>query len=380
MRVCVVCAEFYGWGASGGYGFATRSIGRELVKRGIEVFAVVPQPRGKKETELTIDGIRIRSYSRSAMWRAADVFRSCDADIYHSQEPSLATYIAAMTMPKRKHIITARYPRMLGDWLVEFRSPTTNKLQVLLTCLYYENFLVHFALHRADSICCPTEFLLPKVKKKYRLDTDPLVLPTPVQFPTEFRKSENPTVCYVGRLDRRKRPELFLDLTVKFPTVQFIAAGASQDSSYALWLRERYMHAPNLEVLGFVDQFAGKGLSAVFGKSWILVNTSTREGLPNTFIEACAHGCAILSEVDSDGFASRFGTVVSRGDFARGLEHLLAGDRWRERGQRGYEYVREAYHPRRAIQLHLAEYTRLLGGRAASVSHTGARGTGLENT
>ena len=85
---------------------------------------------------------------------------------------------------------------MLGDWLVEFRSPTTSKLRVLLTLLYYENFLVRFAVHRADSICCPAEFLLPKVRKKYRLDADPLVLPTPIQFPNEFHKSETPTVCF----------------------------------------------------------------------------------------------------------------------------------------------------------------------------------------
>jgi len=94
MRICLICSEFLGWGSAGGYGFATRSIGRALVRRGHEVFAVVPQPRGKTETALEIDGIQIRSHPRPNFAAARDLFRACDADIYHSQEPSLSTYLA----------------------------------------------------------------------------------------------------------------------------------------------------------------------------------------------------------------------------------------------------------------------------------------------
>src|SRR4029079_11879393 len=86
---------------------------------------------------------------------------------------------------------------------------------------------------------------------------------------------------------------------------------------------------PNLEMPGHVDQFASGAVASALNESWILVNTAVREGLPNAFLEAAAHGCAILSAVDPDGFASRFGVKVEADNFAAGLETLLQGDRWR---------------------------------------------------
>jgi hypothetical protein len=94
-----------------------------------------------------------------------------------------------------------------------------------------------------------------------------------------------------------------------------------------------------------------------------VVNTAAREGLPNAFIEAAAHRCAILSEVDPDGFASRFGARVEGGDFAGGLAWLLERDRWRERGTRGYAHVRDTFELRQAVDQHLAVYDELVGGR-----------------
>ena len=38
----------------------------------------------------------------------------------------------------------------------------------------------------------------------------------------------------------------------------------------------------------FVDQFAGDALSRILAESWIIMNTSAREGLPNSMIEAAA--------------------------------------------------------------------------------------------
>ena len=170
-----------------------------------------------------------------------------------------------------------------------------------------------------------------RVGRKYRLRQPPRFLPTPIRVPAQVRKSDRPTVCYVGRLDRRKRPERFFALAAACPDVHFIVAGAAQDPAFAAELDR--LAPPNLEQRGFVDQFAGDALSAILGESWVLANTSAREGLPNSYIEACAHRCAILSPVDPDGFASRFGALVTDSDFVAGLRRLLAGWPWRRAGR-----------------------------------------------
>ncbi|HSG27734.1 MAG TPA: hypothetical protein VLA34_04575, partial [Candidatus Krumholzibacterium sp.] len=63
-----------------------------------------------------------------------------------------------------------------------------------------------------------------------------------------------------------------------------------------------------------------------------------------------------------DGFASLFGFHAGDDNFAAGLEVLLANGTWKERGIRGYEYVKETFELHRAIDLHLAAYERVLSG------------------
>ncbi|UCD45896.1 MAG: hypothetical protein JSV27_05280, partial [Candidatus Bathyarchaeota archaeon] len=96
--------------------------------------------------------------------------------------------------------------------------------------------------------------------------------------------------------------------------------------------------------------------------SWIVVNTSVSECLPVSFLEAGAHGCAILSFHDPDGFASNFGYHVTDGDLDEGLLSLLQDDAWRERGRRGFAYVSDVHELNRVVDLHLAAYGALLSG------------------
>ena len=159
MKVCLICSEFFGWGKAGGFGFATRSIGRGLYDLGVEVSAVIPRPRGKHDSELEIDHIKIFSYPRYDFKRALNLFQLCDADIYHSQEPSLGSWLAQVAMSERAHVVTSRDPRLLKDWWIEFLYPTLSKFQVLKTCIHYENPLTYRAVRNADAVCCPARFL-----------------------------------------------------------------------------------------------------------------------------------------------------------------------------------------------------------------------------
>ncbi len=62
MKVCFLCTEIFAWGKFGGFGRATRTIGRELVKRGVEVTVIVPRRQNQKPIEM-LDGMRILGFS-----------------------------------------------------------------------------------------------------------------------------------------------------------------------------------------------------------------------------------------------------------------------------------------------------------------------------
>lgn len=360
MRICLISVEIFAWGKYGGFGRATRLIGRELARRGVDVTAVVPRRGDQKPVEM-LDGIRVLGFEPRRFLDALDLFRQADADVYHSEEPSLGTYLAQRAAPDRRHVVTFRDPRDSSDWRTEFRLPSLNPAQVIANWLYEDNFLVRRAVRRADARFAAAKMIIPKARRKYGLAEDPTFLPTPVDAPKDLVKADRPTVCFVSRWDKRKRPELFFDLARVFPQVRFLAAGQSRNAEYDAQLRREYGNLPNLELLGFIDQFRSDALSKLLEQSWILANTAAREGLPNSFIEAAAHGCAILSAVDPDEFASRFGCRVQDDDFAAGLRFLLENDRWRELASAGRRYVFETFSLENAINRHLEIYERLTG-------------------
>lgn len=358
MKICLICVEIFAWGKYGGFGRSARMLGRELAKRGVDVTAVVPRRTGQRAVE-DLDGIRVLGFDPGKPFSAADLYREANADIYHSQEPSFGTYLARRAMPDRKHVITFRDTRDLRDWWIEFLYPSLNYPQVMANFMYEDNFFVHGATRKANAWFTAARLLIPKARKKYKLPRDPEFLPSPIPFPETVQKSETPVVCFVARMDRRKRPNLFFELARRFSDVQFEAVGSGRDNAWAAELYARYGNLPNLVLHGFVDQFGGTQLSEILSRSWILVNTSARESLPTTFIEAAAHGCAILSEIDPDGFSSNFGYFVRDGDYENGLETLLKNGLWHEKAARGMQFARDTFGPDESIERHLQIYENL---------------------
>ena len=203
MHICLICTEIFAWGKHGGFGRATRMLGKELVKRGIQVSAVVPRREGQKPIEI-LDGITVYSFDSSKFLSSGKIFRSIDADIFHSQEPSFSTFIAMKAMPGNKHLITFRDTRLSADWLTELRLPSKNYLQVLSNIVFEDNFLVHTAVRTADLLLAASNHLIPIARKKYKLKIDPRFQATPIDMPERITKAEKPTICFNSRLDRRK--------------------------------------------------------------------------------------------------------------------------------------------------------------------------------
>lgn len=361
MRICFVVSQIFAWGKYGGFGSLTRTLGRELVKRGIEVCAVTLK-RPEQPSTWKLDGITVTGYPASSVFSSGKLYQARAADIYHSQEPSIGTYVAQKSMPNSKHIVTSQDPRTNYDWLIESRYfSLKQKITFPLMYLYEKNFFIKKAVQKADAVYCQAKYIAPKTKSLYALNNTPDFLPNPVIVPKDNPvKAKAPTVCFVARLDRRKRPKMFFDLAKQFPNVKFITVGAAHDKQYGNYLNEQYSDIPNLEMAGFVDQFTSNKLYEIIGQSWVMINTAARECLPVAFLEAAANRCAILSCNNPDGFAENFGYHVKNDDYASGLKFLLQDDLWRSLGEKGYEYVNKTHELNTVIDQHILFYENLL--------------------
>lgn len=280
-------------------------------------------------------------------------------------------------MPDRAHLVTFRDPMEATDWRIELAHAGPARLATLAYLCYLDNPLVTRAIHRASGLYGAAHCVIAKAARKYRLRQSPSFLPTPVDIPPPGTKSARPTVCFVGRLHRRKRPERFLELARNFPGVRFICVGSTDEHGYEQRLRRRYADLPNLEMTGAIDQFRTDRLQRILEQSWVLVDTAAREGLPTTFLEAAANRCAILSRVDPDGFATRFGYHAhSDADLAHGLQSLLTDNRWKSLGESGADYVSSVFATDRAVDRHLDAYRLALDTGASQLDQGPCRRIG----
>jgi hypothetical protein len=133
-------------------------------------------------------------------------------------------------------------------------------------------------------------------------------------------------LLWVARCESVKRPMLFLDLAEALPGARCRMICSSQEAELWEGVRVRAEALPNVE---FLDGVAYAEIQSHFDASKVLVNTSSHEGVPNTFIHAGRGGAAIASlEVDPDGMFGVFRAgVLARGDMGTltdQLEALLA--------------------------------------------------------
>ena len=348
LSVCFITLELFNWGLYGGIGKATRKIGSELVKRGVQVQVVMPRGKGQGKEE-DLEGMTVSSFPISSYPFTSNIYRESEADIFHSQEPSWGTLIARKSCPDKKHVVTIQNPRTVSEWnqVYQFYLPRRRIFNHLF------QGKISKCVKNSDRVMCQAQYTIEKAKKIYNLQHQPMFLPNPVDIPPKPRKSTTPTACFLGRLDGEKRPSHFFELAKQFPEVDFLVMGKSHDKKRQSRIEKEQAKIGNLELLGFMD---GAEKDEVLARSWILVNTSVSECLPVAFLEAAASRCAILSYHDPDGFASRGGCHVSPSCLVGGLRWLLDEDRWRSRGEAGYEYVCKVHETSKVIDQHLELY------------------------
>ena len=362
--------EAFAWGVHGGFGYVTRTLARELAHRGVEVSVVTQRRRGQREIE-ELDGFTVYGYPshfgaphivrafRSRM-DSLQYYKLVNADIYHSQEASYNTIAAQSACPKKKHLITFQDPYDEGEWRrISLVEPTFRMTPSFRARLWFEQRALSSACRRATALYTQASFLSPRVKKLYGLGSEPAFLPNPVYVPRRrIRKSDTPMVCFLARWDPQKRVNLFLDLARRFPNVHFVAMGRGHDLVRDAEIRRSYVGVSNLDMTGFIDE---EEKSRVLEESWALVNTSVREALPVSFLEALAHETPIISGEDPDGLTSTYGLKVVGDDYVSAIKVMLGSEDWFRIGRRGRAHVEEVYEVGTVVEQHLKAYRSAIG-------------------
>lgn len=103
-------------------------------------------------------------------------------------------------------------------------------------------------------------------------------------------------IIWVGSFADRKRPALIVELARLVPNRRFKIVGGGSDGQTAR-IRMLAADLKNIEFTGFVPYAE---VEQHFDGAAVLVNTSTGEGFPNTFMQAWSRGVPTLSFFDAD--------------------------------------------------------------------------------
>lgn len=157
------------------------------------------------------------------------------------------------------------------------------------------------AISRADAIVSQTQYQADNVAETF--DVVSRIIPNgyPPVASTE-QQTERGFFLWVGNINEDiKRPHLYLDIAERTPRSEFVMIGPrTSDDDYHKRIVERSRRLDNVDYLGPVNP---DKIHSYFQQAIALLNTSPKEGFPNTFLEAWRYGTPVLSlDVDPQRF------------------------------------------------------------------------------
>jgi glycosyltransferase involved in cell wall biosynthesis len=143
-----------------------------------------------------------------------------------------------------------------------------------------------------------------------------VIRPSAHPMPEGGSGQERSFFLWVARSEPWKQPEVYLDLARAYPGEEFVmVCPPSQEKALFETIRRKAGDLANVRFLEYVPY---REIPSYFRRARAFVNTSRKEGFPNTFIEAAREGTPVLSlTVDPDGilgehrFGKTFGGDVS---------------------------------------------------------------------
>ncbi|HVO77014.1 MAG TPA: glycosyltransferase family 4 protein [Candidatus Bathyarchaeia archaeon] len=363
MKVCFFSPTAYSYfrpdKAAWGGGAETQQllVARHMLSKGIEVSFIVgdyDQPRVE-----TVDGITlIKSFALFKgnrklrfvpdMLRIRQAMRIADADIYNQRSTSFYTGQLAFFASELGKAFTFSLCsdfNCYADGRGALRGPMPH--------------LYRYGIGKADAVIAQTEkqkrLMLQNFGRQTVVIRNGITIP-PLETPRSHErqgsseegagpwKGEDPGFLWVGRFLHEKRPELFLDIARALPEARFTMIGGwAGDEGYSATVARTAAGLANVTHLPFVPPAE---IEAYYRQATALINTSTYEGFPNTYLHAWVYGVPVITlEIDPDDIISshRIGTVA--GTFEKLVEavrrmHEDPSAR-NEMSSRASRYVRE---------------------------------------
>ncbi len=350
-RLCILLGGHFS-NAQGGAEYQAGCIAEEVAKRGgYEVFylarAIHPsyQPPGYQLVQITGENWLNR---KAFFFDAFDLYRvlsDIQPDVIYQR--GLMAYTGVAAWYAKRHGCRLVF-HIAHDFDVSSHISFLSKGKLLKAI---DRRVGEYGIRRADAIIAQTHWQNNLLKSYYGREATAVIgnfHPLPVE---EIEKSGAIKVVWVANFKPNKRPEMFVRLAEALrhiADIEFIMIGhPGSQKRYS----NLYRQMEKLENLQFLGLQPLNKVNEILAKSHIFVNTSVKEGFPNTFVQAWMRQVPVVSlDVDLDGVlaAGRIGFLSgSYEQLKKDVERLILNGNLRSSmGIEARDYAFENHSPR----------------------------------
>jgi glycosyltransferase involved in cell wall biosynthesis len=342
-------------------------IAPELARRGFDV-SMISMDFGQEEGSV-VKGVRMLKMHTpdeglpvvrflhprlTSLWRA---LKRADADVYYQRTSAAHTgFMAAFC---RVHGRRSIYGGASDMDFVRGKQEITYAR---------DRKIFEYGLRNVDMVFAQNPFQVRAAREHYGRDA--VLIPNCLEPPPGAHGDPKGYVLWVATVRPAKRPELLVELARRMPRHRFVMVGGADSGPggkvYAQAAREAMARLPNATVHGFLP-FAEA--DRLFDGARLVINTSTYEGFPNTFLQAWCRGVPTVGFIDT-GSRHRGQPVY---DYVTDIEQAHAAVKrlmeddgaWTEASHRVREHFAERHSVPAVAAMYESEIERLAQRKAA---------------
>jgi glycosyltransferase involved in cell wall biosynthesis len=316
-------------GRGGGAEVQAWLLAKELAHRGYVVSYIAQSIQNKQGQEEIIDGVTIKwvKYAHHFRWSNGFQYykglKKENPDFVIQRMTSFTTGVIGLycKLNNKTFIWICTDNESPFKWFhykKQLKINKENEVGIVKSLIFRFNSIINdlsiqFGMRFIDHAFTQNEFQRKALADSFGIESFKMISghEKPRVFLTPEQKIDRGIVLWVSNLGPNKQPNLFIELArvAKDLKLRFVMIGSRSDQSY---LENLFKKKPdNLEWLG---KLTFKETLEWFDRTTFFINTSKKEGFPNTYIQAWLRGVPVISMgVDPDGIIQKYklGYVVN---------------------------------------------------------------------
>ncbi|MCG8015851.1 MAG: glycosyltransferase family 4 protein [Candidatus Thiodiazotropha sp. 'RUGA'] len=188
--------------------------------------------------------------------------------------------------------------------------------------------LYEYGIRKAAHIVCQNQKQCELLKLNYKLSATLIksLVEKPLKDYSQYKRDIE--ILWVANIRKIKRPNLAIELAQRLPHRHFNMVGGPLTGHQELYL-DIEKEAGLAENINFFGRIPYHDVGDLYDRARVFVNTSDKEGFPNTFLQSWRRGVPVVTFFDPDGLITREGlgyAVNSMDEMEQVVEKLINDD------------------------------------------------------